>query len=66
MADPIGVTKWKGPSYRYDSEPPPAMAIVLRDTDHASNLLLPVLPKVPQIPDQPPDSKTIYGLQPLN
>jgi len=62
-ADPIGVTKWVGPSYRYDSDAPPGVVQVLHDREHPSHLLLPVLPKLPPIPDEPPDPKTIYGLQ---
>jgi hypothetical protein len=62
--DWIGVTKSGGPSYRYDSHPPPGIVTVLCDVAHPSSLLLPVLPELPPLPDPPVPIDQQAGLQP--
>jgi predicted acyl esterase len=62
--DWIGVTKSEGPSYRYDSHPPPGIVTVLHDVAHPSSLLLPVLSKLPPLPDPPVPIDQQAGLQP--
>jgi putative CocE/NonD family hydrolase len=62
--DWIGVTKSEGPSYRYDSHPPPGIVTVLHDVAHPSSLLLPVLSELPPLPDPPVPIDQQAGLQP--
>ena len=64
-SDLIGVTKSGGPSYRYDSMPPPGKVTILRDTEHASSVLLPVLAELPPLPTQPVPLEQQAGLQPV-
>jgi predicted acyl esterase len=63
LGDPIGVTKWGGPSYQYDSDRPPGIVKILHDLEHPSSLLLPVLPSLPPITDAPPSLENMAGIQ---
>ena len=62
-SDLIGVTKSGSSSYRYDSMPPPGKVTILRDTEHASSVLLPVLAELPPLPTQPVPLEQQAGLQ---
>ncbi|NQT13658.1 MAG: CocE/NonD family hydrolase [Planctomycetes bacterium] len=63
LGDPIGITKSGSPSYRYDSDRPPGIVKVLHDTEHASSLLLPILPTLPPISTDPPPLPELAGIQ---
>lgn len=63
--DPIGVTKNGEPSYRYDSNPPIGTITVLRDRQHSSSLLVPILPKLPPLWPDAPDMRKLAGIQPV-
>lgn len=63
--DWIGVTRAGTPSYRYDSHPPTATVTILRDANHPSNLLLPVLAQLPPIPAEPVPLEQQAGLKPI-
>jgi uncharacterized protein len=64
-SDPIGISKSGAPSYRYQSQPPPATVTILHDTEHPSALLLPLLPKLPPLPAEPVPLADQAGLQPV-
>jgi len=64
-ADPIGVTKSGSPSYRYDSQPPPATVTILHDAAHPSTLLLPTLPKLPPLAPESVPLTEQAGIQPV-
>ncbi len=64
-SDPIGVTKSGAASYRYESMPPPGKVTILRDAEHPSSVLLPVLPELPPLPAQPVPLAKQAGLQPV-
>ena len=49
-------------SYTYDSALPPGTVTILRDADHPSGVLLPVLPELPPIPDEPPAPGSQAGI----
>jgi predicted acyl esterase len=63
LGDPIGVTKSGGPSYQYDSDRPPGVVKILHDAEHPSSILLPVLPSLPPITDDPPPLEKMAGIQ---
>ena len=63
--DPIGVTRSGEPSYRYDSEPPPATVQVFHDRARPSRLLLPVLPQLPPVAEDGVPLEQQAGLQPV-
>lgn len=63
LGDPIGITKSGSPSSRYDSDRPPGIVKVLHDTEHASSLLLPILPTLPPISTDPPPLPELAGIQ---
>jgi len=62
FADPIGVTRREGPSYRYDSDAPPGVVRVLHDAERPSYILLPLLAELPPVPDDAPAPASVYGL----
>jgi hypothetical protein len=66
VGDPIGVTRSGEPSYRYDSDPPPGTVQVLHDREHASHLLLPILPELPPIGEDGVPIERQAGLQPAS
>jgi predicted acyl esterase len=63
--DPIGVTRSGSPSDRYESSPPPAVVSILHDPQHASSLLVPVLPRLPPLAAQAVPLDEQVGLQPV-
>ncbi len=63
LGDPIGVTRSRAPSYRYDSDQPPGIVRILHDAEHPSSLLLPVLPELPPIAGDAPPLGNQAGLQ---
>lgn len=42
------------PAYEYESAPPPGSVTILRDREHPSSVLVPLLPELPPIADPPP------------
>jgi hypothetical protein len=62
-ADPIGVTRHGGPSYRYESNQPPCGVRILVEAEHPSSLLLPVLPEVPPLAAEAVPLSRQAGLQ---
>jgi predicted acyl esterase len=62
--DPIGVTPSGAPSYRYQSQSPPGTVTILHGAEHPSSLLLPVLPELPPVPNDPVPLDRQAGLQP--
>ena len=63
LGDPIGVTRSRAPSYRYDSDPPPGIVRILHDAEHPSSLLLPVMPALPPVAEEAPPLERQAGLQ---
>ena len=61
--DPIGVTRSGAPSYRYDPDPPPGVVQILHDAEHDSSLLLPVVPQLPPVGEEPPPLEIQAGLK---
>ncbi len=54
QGDPVTRTRNGEPSYNYASAMPPATVKVLRNADHPSNILLPILPELPPVSAEPP------------
>lgn len=61
--DPIGVTRSGAASYRYDSSPPTGTVSILHDSEHPSHLLLPLLPELPPLREEPVPLEQQAGLQ---
>lgn len=52
--DPVTRSRKGAPSYQYASAPPRGAVTILRSARYPSSVLLPVLPKLPPMSDQPP------------
>ena len=60
--DPVNRIKSGEPSYRYVSDRPPGTVAILHDREHPSNLLAPLLPKLPLISPKPPAPGALAGI----
>jgi predicted acyl esterase len=53
LGDPVTRDRDGEPAYKYESAMPPATVTILRNKEHASSILLPVLPDLPPITAEP-------------
>jgi predicted acyl esterase len=60
LNDPVPIAKrksgYKAGSYKYESNQPPGTVTIHRDADYPSSVLLPLLPGLPPISQNPPES----------
>lgn len=54
LGDPVTRNGAEEPTYKYESAMPPAKVTILHDREHASSVLLPILPALPSIGTTPP------------
>jgi predicted acyl esterase len=60
--DPVTRHRDGDPAYEYTSDPPPGVVTVLRDAEHPSSVLLPILPELPPMADKPPPAGEQNGI----
>lgn len=63
LVDPVAFAPNGDPSYTYESAQPAGQVTILRDAEHPSSLLLPVLPTQPAIAPQTPQPGTMAGIR---
>ncbi|MFV1968496.1 MAG: CocE/NonD family hydrolase [Pirellulaceae bacterium] len=63
LVDPVAFTPSGDRSYTYESALPRGAVTILRDAEHPSSILLPVLPALPPISDQPPGPGSLAGIR---
>jgi predicted acyl esterase len=62
LDDPVPVANKKWGTYKYESNQPPGTVTIYRGTGHPSSVLLPVLPGLPPISENPPDVGDHMGI----
>lgn len=62
QADPVTRHPDGRPAYRYESAPPPAQVTILRGGQHASSVVLPLLPVLPPVGETPPPPGAQAGI----
>ena len=63
LVDPVPIAQGRWESYTYESSLPPGTVTILRDADHPSSILLPLLPELPPISDEPPPPGSQAGIR---
>jgi predicted acyl esterase len=63
LVDPVPITSGRWESYTYESALPPGTVTILRDAEHPSSILLPVLPDLPPLSDEPLPPGSQAGIQ---
>ena len=62
LDDPVPVANKKWGTYKYESNQPPGTVTIYRGTGYPSSVLLPVLPGLPPISENPPDVGDHMGI----
>ncbi len=62
LVDPVGLNPDGTPSYTYEAAQPPGTVTILMDEDHPSRILVPLLPDVPPIAQDPPTLTSLIGV----
>jgi predicted acyl esterase len=66
LVDPVVANRSGGRSYVYESAQPGGTVTILRDAEHSSSILLPVLSTVPPISERPPAPGSMAGIRAFN
>jgi predicted acyl esterase len=62
LVDPVAFTPEGQKSYTYESAQPRGVVSILRDADHPSSILLPVLPTLPPLTEQAREPGSLAGI----